>query len=160
MPMSRDMKIISGLYMRRKIVTFPFFIAMIVAIFPLFTNIFHFAKAHFVWSDTEAEIMVVSEDEISYFRYFNKKENTYHTGSLFRQKVLWCIPFGTAPYASESIKVAYNPSNPSEYLIYPKIYCGLLTWGIIEVVCFFLYFELEAKMKEHIRKTTNVRLTG
>lgn len=159
MPVSREQKRFAEVHLMRTIVTLPFLIAMMVSLFPLFTNTANFVKAHFAWRDVEAEVMVVTSDT-SYFRYRHEKDKTFHTGSVTTQKVLWCIPFGEPPHENDSVKIAYNPSKPTEYVVYHKIYCSLLTWGIIEILAFFLYFDLDARMKEHIRKTTNIRLTG
>jgi len=160
MPMSTDEKILARAYLRRKMVTFPFFVIMIAAIFPFLTNGVQWAKGHFGWSQVDAEVMVVSDD-IIYFRYLTaRNDNAYHTGSVPKQKVLWCIPFGHSPHEYDSIKVAYNPSKPTEYIVYTKLYCKLITWGFIGIMSFLLYSDLEERMKEHIRKTTNIRLTG
>ena len=160
MPLSRDNKIILKANLKRRIVTFPFLVMMVVALFPLFTSGGRWIKSQFGWNKTDAKIMVISSNDVSYFRYIHEKKGTSHTGSVPRQKLLWLVPFGAEPEERGTVQIAYNPSKPSEYIVYTRIYCELLTWFIIEVLSVILYLWADTKIKEKIRKETSGRLTG
>ena len=160
MALSTDDKIILKANLRRRIATFPFLIAMIVALFPLFTNGVQWVRAQLLWNKTEAEIMVIASNDVSYFRYIHEKMGTSHTGSVPKQKLLWLIPFGEKPEERGKIQIAYNPAKPSEYIVFTRIYCESLTWFIIEVLSIILYLRTDTRIKEKIRKETHVRLTG
>jgi len=99
------------------------------------------------WNQVQAEITLVTKDHNYQYEYSCKKEEKAGKGAVFQPKVFWYFPYGGDLQEKDKLAVAYNPDDPKEHIVLIKEESEVITWGILCIICFFLYCHLDLKMK-------------
>lgn len=156
MPVSVDEKIIMKAYLSRKIRTFPFLIIMLFSLLPLGTFSFEWARGQLAWHKTVAEVVMVTDDGGAFYNFTNEKTGETFNGTLPSYKVLIHYTIGKPLKVHDTFEMAYNTKNPKERVIFHRVEMQMLTWAIVFVFCFIMYFWLEWDIK----KRSNIHIAG
>ena len=155
-PMSVDEKAYFKTYMSRKVRTVPILILMLFSLLPLCMFSFQWVSSQLTWHKTEAEIVMVNADGGGFYRYTNTRTGETFSGTYYRYKILIHYQIGQAVQVHDKIRMAYNPNKPSEHVLFPRLEIQMLTWLIVFIFCFIIYFWLEWVLK----KREKIRIAG
>lgn len=139
---------------RRMLVTVPFLVVMTVSLLPMGMYGINWLRGKWVWHPTEAIVTMVPSEESVYYSYL--KDDVPYYGSFVRPKLLFMIPYGDELKVDDELLISYKVDDPAQHVVFVKQECNVLTWVIIFVASFFLYFALDSVMKH----SAKVRLTG
>lgn len=156
MPMSVDDKAVMREYMSRKIRTIPILILMLFSLMPLCVYSFRWVRSQLMWHKTEAEIVMVNEDGGGFYRYTNRKTEETFSGTYEPYRILIHYQIEKDVQVHDTIRIAYNPNKPSEHVVFLKLELQMLTWLIVFLFCFVIYFWLEWVLK----KRSRIRIAG
>ena len=156
MPVSVDEKIIMKAYLSRKIRTLPFLVIMLLSLLPLSTLSFEWVRGQLAWHKTIAEVVMVTDDGGAYYNYTIEKTGETFDGILQPYRVLIYYSIGKPPKVHDTFEMAYNIKDPRERIIFHRVEMQMLTWAIVFVFCFVIYFWLEWDIK----KRSNIRIAG
>ena len=156
MPMSVDDKAIMKVYLSRKIRTMPFLIIMIFSLLPLGMFSFNWVRGQLAWHKTEAEVIMVNDDGGGFYRYMNERTGESFSGTYYPYRVLIHYQIGKSVQVHDTLRMAYNPKEPSTHVLFAKLELQMLTWGVVFVFCFIIYFWLEWVLK----KRAKIKIAG
>lgn len=151
MPMSIDDKIIAKAYLSRKIRTVPFLILMIFSLLPLCMFSFDWVRGQLWWHKTEAEVIMVNDDGGGFYRYQNERTEESFSGTYYPYRILVHYRIGRAVSLHDTIRMSYDPKDPSHHVLFPKLELRILTWFVVFVFCFVMYFWLEWTLKKRAK---------
>ena len=156
--MTPEEKKVMKAYMHRKIRTMPLLVMAIIAI--LLTGMFAFqwVRANLSWHKTEATIMMVStaQGEIYQYRYTCERDGKLYSGAVARPKLFYSIPYTPLLHEKDTMTMAYQIDHPNRHVVFCNLESRMMTWFIIFLFCFIMYFWMEYDLK----KRSNIRLTG
>ena len=156
MSMSLDEKAVLKTYVSRKLRTIPFLILMLFSLLPLCMFSFRWVRGQLAWNKTEAEVIMVNQDGGGFYRYINSRTEETFSGTYYPYRILVHYRIGKAMQVHDTIRMAYNPDKPSEHVLFPKLEIQMLTWLIVFVFCFVIYFWLEWVLK----KRAKIKIAG
>lgn len=156
MPMSVDERAVLKTYMSRKLRTVPILILMLFSLLPLSMFTFDWVRGQLAWKKTQAEIVMINEDGGGFYRYTYEKTGESFSGTYYPYRVLVHYQIGKQLHVHDQISMAFNPSKPTQHVLFPKLELQMLTWAIVFIFCFIIYFWLEWVIK----KRSKIKIAG
>lgn len=151
MAMSVDEKAVVKTYLSRKLRTIPFLILMVFSLLPLCMFSFDWVRGQLWWHKTEATVILVNEDGGGFYRYANERTGETYSGTYYPYRILIHYQIGQSVKANDTIRMSYNPKNPSSHVLFPKLELRIVTWLTVFVFCFVIYFWLEWTLKKRAK---------
>ena len=156
MPYSPEEKAIIRSYMYRKIRTIPFFVMIFISFAILCSDAFQWVRGQLAWNKTDAIITLVTSETGYQYQYICNKDEMIYKSSTTRPKLFWYFSYKKDLQEDEILEIAYNSKNPNQHVIFQKLESRMITWGIIFLFCFIMYFWLESVFK----RKAQIRLVG
>lgn len=156
MPMSVDEKAIVKTYLSRKLRTLPILIIMIFSFLVLCTHAFDWARGQLVWRKIDVEITMVNEDGGGFYRCIDEKTGEIISGTYAPYRILLHYQISKPLKVHDVVRIAYNPRKPNEKVVFARLELQMLTWSIVFVFCFIIYFWLEWVIK----KRAKIKIAG
>ena len=154
--MTVDEKAIMKTYMSRKMRTLPFFIGIIISLLLLVVPTFNWVRGQLMWHKTEAEVIMVNEDGGGFYRYIEEKTGESFSGTYYRFRVLMHYQIGKPMELHEMIRMAYDPRDAKNHVLFPKLELQMAIFAGLFVFCFIIYFWLEWDIK----KRAKIKIAG
>lgn len=156
MAMSIDEKAIVKTYLSRKIRTIPFLVLMIFSLLPLGMFTFSWVRGQLWWNKTDAEVVMVNDDGGGFYRYTLERTGESFSGTYYPYRILIHYQIGKSVNVHDKIPIAYNPKDPVSHVIFSRLEYSMVTWLIVFVFCFVVYFWLEWVLK----KRAKIKIAG
>lgn len=156
--MTPDEKLVMKAYMHRKMRTMPLLVMAVIALLLAGMFAFQWIRANLSWHKTDAAIVVVStaQGDIYQYRYTCEKDGRMYSGAVSRPKLFYSIPYTRLLSESDTLTMAYQIDKPSHHVIFCNLESRMMTWFIVFLFCFIMYFWMEYDLK----KRSVIRITG
>ncbi len=148
MAMSVEEKAVMKTYISRKARTIPFLVIMAFSLMPLLMFSYSYVRGQFAWHKTEAEIVMVNDDGGGFYHYADERSGETFTGTYYPYRILIHYQIGQAVEVHDKIPMAYNPNDPTTHILFPKVLMQMITWAVVFMFCFIMYFWLEWVLKK------------
>ena len=156
MAMTPDEKAVMKTYLSRKLRTLPFLIIMFFSLLPLCHVSFQWVRGQLAWHKTEAQVILVNEDGGGEYQYSVTRTGESFKGTYYPYRILFHYQIGKPLHENDIVRISYNPKKPDDHVVFHRLELQMLTWGIVFVFCFVIYFWLEWAIK----KRETIKIAG